>query len=478
MAKIPVSMALSLTRRRVIHGGAMASLGTALGGRSVLGRQAQAATPEAASVSDEASSEGEPQPMQTADESDDLLPVSVVQNGFTPEQAADLHARYTFAEGLKAEDVTLFEFLNFGELLPVTMVPRSGNVVMLESAPDGRIGQTRFDGTQGELTLDEYLVHPASRAQGMIVVHQCDIVLEQYPGMREYDYHLWASNAKTTNSLLVAMLEADGKVDVQQPLASYVPALSGTAWDGIPVIDVLDMASGLDVEENEETRNDPNAVGRRLFLAESGEPGSDGATETMLDVLRSAPKQRESGQVFQYSSANTQALVLLIEAVEAQRWADVFRDRVWSRMTVEGDATMGVTPEGTAVGHGLLSSRLRDMARYGMLYTPSWDKAARERLVSEEMLQKIQQGGRPEIYLEGSFGKRMAGSFAGDVPVANSYQWDAVFADGDFFKSGIRGQGLYVSPGKDLVIGWFSTVMATDLTHYARTIARLFPGVA
>ena len=75
---------------------------------------------------------------------------------------------------------------------------------------------------------------------------------------------------------------------------------------------------------------------------------------------------------------------------------------------------------------------------------------------------------------KGELGSRMSKQFAGDVPKTNHYQWDAVFADGDIYKSGTFGQGLYVSPARDLVIVWFSTTLQTELTHYARLIAKSF----
>jgi len=46
-----------------------------------------------------------------------------------------------------------------------------------------------------------------------------------------------------------------------------------------------------------------------------------------------------------------------------------------------------------------------------------------------------------------------------------------VWDDGDFFKGGVFGQGLYVSPARDLVAVWYSTAMLSDLTQYARQIA-------
>jgi CubicO group peptidase (beta-lactamase class C family) len=111
-----------------------------------------------------------------------------------------------------------------------------------------------------------------------------------------------------------------------------------------------------------------------------------------------------------------------------------------------------------------------------LLYTPSWERAARERIVSEAYVRQIQTGGRKEIFLKGELGNRLtSASFPTSPPSANHWQWDAVWTDGDFFKGGVYGQGLYVSPAKDLVIVWFSTAMSSDLTQYARQIAMNTP---
>lgn len=41
--------------------------------------------------------------------------------------------------------------------------------------------------------------------------------------------------------------------------------------------------------------------------------------------------------------------------------------------------------------------------------------------------------------------------------MSNRYQWDIVFPDGDFYKGGVGGQGIYISPSADTVVVWFST---------------------
>jgi CubicO group peptidase (beta-lactamase class C family) len=67
--------------------------------------------------------------------------------------------------------------------------------------------------------------------------------------------------------------------------------------------------------------------------------------------------------------------------------------------------------------------------------------------------------------------------FPASPPSTNHWQWDAVWSDGDFYKGGVFGQGLYVSPAKDLVIVWFSTAVSNDLTQYARQIAIKTPAL-
>ena len=44
--------------------------------------------------------------------------------------------------------------------------------------------------------------------------------------------------------------------------------------------------------------------------------------------------------------------------------------------------------------------------------------------------------------------------------------------DGDFFKGGYGGQGLYISPERDLVIAFFGTLDSNGESNELATIAR------
>ena len=116
-----------------------------------------------------------------------------------------------------------------------------------------------------------------------------------------------------------------------------------------------------------------------------------------------------------------------------------------------------MTKYGYGNGWGFVNSTLRDMGRFAMIFTPSWNKVSRERIIPAALIDTIQHGGKPEIYLGGFVGKELQSSFPDIKGLSNRYQWDIVFPDGDFYKGGVGGQGIYVSPSADAVVVWFST---------------------
>lgn len=403
---------------------------------------------------------------------DELMPVSVAREGFTPVQAEKLAPQfYDVSVAVSGGDASLFGLLNYPELSTTAVVARTGAVMELEVAENPAIGNVRFQTDLGDKSLDEYLADSRSRVQGFIVVHQGRIVYEHYPGMRPNDYHMWMSTAKTTASLMVRLLEEEGLIDVNQSLTSYLPWLKDTDWEGVKVIDVLDMKSGLNILEDRATRVDPGSIANRMLLSNGGLP-YNGVVEKLPDVIASAVRVIPPSQAYEYSSINTLLLVYLAEAVTGRRWNDLFHERVWSKMGVEGDMIMGVNSQGLAMAHGEANTRLRDMARFGMLYTPSWNKVARERIVSESYVRQLSAGGDPIAFRNGSAHIKYGEMFGDETVTSNHYQWDVIFADGDFHKNGMQGQGLYVSPTKDLVIAFFSTKPIYQVPGYARAIAK------
>lgn len=398
--------------------------------------------------------------------------VSELKHGYSAEKAYDLHNEWGISKFLVPTETGAYSYFHLGEFLPQAIIFREGNVSLLKQKPDQKVGKTTLTKEDGKsLSLENMINDKASPVQGVMVLHRGKVAFEQYPGMRKNDNHVWMSNAKPVASLLIAQLEEEGKIDVNKTLSVYMKETIGTAWANIKIIDILNMQTGLDLAESATQRSDPNSSISQFFAAEVGAPNNKGIKQTHNQALLSIKALKEPGQTFEYSSANTQMLGLLLEAVTGKKIADLVSERIWRHAGMTGDATLALTPQGNAIIHGLISSRLVDMARFGLLYTPSWSKTASEPVVSKNTLLKIQQGGKAENYFKGGLGQHLTDRFR-EKPLFNSYQWDAVFSDGDFYKGGMNGQGIYVSPKKDVVVAWFATGFAEiSMEAFARKIA-------
>jgi CubicO group peptidase (beta-lactamase class C family) len=239
----------------------------------------------------------------------------------------------------------------------------------------------------------------------------------------------------------------------------YMPEFKGTNWDGIKMIDAANMATALQLEETMEAIVDPKSVIVRFFSAEFGSPNPDtGKVDDWLEILKNADKieGEKPGYRFRYSSAVTQIFVVIAERIENKPWATIFEERVWGNMTARMSMQHHLTPDGTSVAHGLLSTTAEDFARFGMLFTPSWNKASVKPVVSAKVLKRLQTAGSPEAFQRGAKYKGLVEDF-GEAPLMNSYQFDAVFEDGALWKHGNLGQGIYIDPARDFVGVYFST---------------------
>lgn len=399
----------------------------------------------------------EPAPKNIIDlHAQERTPIETFANGFSRELANRAHDA-ELPKLLAGGDEAVYFASRASEFFPTAILPVRQPARPLAQAVIPEIGEIKA-ATQhfGNLSLTEFLAKPESYSQGFIVVHQGRIVYEQYPRMRAEDHHIWMSNAKVTASLVIDLLIDDGKIDENATMGTYVPEFRGTPTGKVRVKDVLDMTTGLNSDENPDTRSDPNSIATRTFLAEFGMP-HNGQVERLINVLKEADFDCKPGDKFQYASATTQLLVFLAEAVENKRWSDIFDERVWSKVGAEAPMQLHMTPDGIVAAHGLISSNLRDLARFGMLYTPSWDKVAIERIVTPEMVGRIRDGVRAKKFFLGGYnGPAFVKIFADETMVSNSRQWDIVWPDGDFWKGGMMSQGLYVSPDRDLVIAYFS----------------------
>ena len=388
------------------------------------------------------------------------MTVDTAKKPFTLAFAQDAQKRFENFHYQLGGDHALYYNLHLSEMLHTAHSKPNEAYKPLAKKINAQIGEkVTFTVKEGELTLNQYVVHPNHRVQAVVMVHKGKIVYEAYTGMNPMDQHVWMSPGKSTVGLVIAQMEAEGKIDMNKMVTDYMPEFKGSNWEGIRMIDAANMATALQLEETMEAIVDPTSIIVKFFSAEFGSPNpATGKVDNWLEILKGAEKieGEDPGYRFRYSSAVTQIFVVIAERIENKTWSEIFEERVWGNMTARMTMQHHLTPDGTSVAHGLLSTTAEDFARFGMLFTPSWDKAAVKPVVSAEVLKRLQTAGNPEAFQRGAKYKGLVEDF-GEAPLMNSFQFDAVFADGALWKHGNLGQGIYIDPMRDFVAVYFST---------------------
>ncbi|HKK22692.1 MAG TPA: serine hydrolase domain-containing protein, partial [Pseudohaliea sp.] len=260
--------------------------------------------------------------------------------------------------------------------------------------------------------------------------------------------HFAWSVSKVLTATTLATLVGDGRVAMDAPVARYLPALAGSAWAAVPLKAVADMASGIDCLDSDGYQDSATCIYRLEEALDITAP--TGRDSNLVEELRAMARRGPPGQRNDYVSANTAVLGLVIEAVTGQPFSQVVQERLWSRIGPEADALVAISDDGYPYVAGGFSLRLRDLARFGQVFTAP----ARLAVVDGAFVDTIQGEGIP---LAAEDLAALRETLGDDLPRHSAWQWDYVWADGAFFKSGYDGQGLYVDPDRELVIAWFGT---------------------
>ena len=397
--------------------------------------------------------------------------------GYTFEESKAYHKEFSLENWGDGGDLSRYVFLNFTEFWPHTLINRSGSVNELPFAPREDVANFITRTKLGELSLQDYIKR--STVDGVIILHKGRIVFEDYPRMFPSDKHIYMSVSKTFVSTLIAILEDRAQIDVTKPIDTYFPEFKGSDWERIQVLNILDMSTGIDchflVGESEP---DPNGCFQQ-FMDAFGFPSKEKALDNPLENLTTMQSHRPAGQIFEYSDVNTVVLTWLVERITGLKFTDFLEREIWQPMGAESDAMMLNAAHGSAATPLGVNSTLRDMARFGLLFVPSGRKDPKK-VISDAYLQKIQKGGRPAIFAATDNlaldvfddPKSKEHLVDGEQPRHNTYQWDIVMKDGDFYKGGYAGQGLYISPDRDLVITFFGTFDKDHIYNQMPLISR------
>jgi CubicO group peptidase (beta-lactamase class C family) len=335
-------------------------------------------------------------------------------------------------------------FKNLQQLYPSVTVYRDGPVRELDYRLMAEIADFPVETPAGTMRYEDFLHSDESTTMGMVILHKGKIVFETYPRMEPYQKPIYWSVAKIFVSTVLAILEDRGLVDVTQPIDFYIPELKNSQLAKIPVRDVLDMASGVDCSDNYE--NFDSCYYRFETSLGDGfetETSPDNPYQMLIDFDYGF--WADPGTGFDYSGVNTFLLGWIVEKITGMPFQDALTREVWMHIGAEADAAIFAGRYGVPLTSGGLMAKLRDVARFGLLFTPSYEVISEQKIISDRYLDLILYGGRPEILANSRFGSPPEGV------KHNVYQWDVVFDNNDIYKGGWAGQGLLINPDRDYV---------------------------
>ena len=361
-----------------------------------------------------------------------------------------LHTSENFDDG---GEVSHYVWKNFTSFFPHAAISRTSPVRELEEAPNSAVASR----------LQEYIGNN-STIDAVIVLVDDKIVFETYPAMQAYERHLGWSITKVVVSTALAALEQQGRVDVDLAIEHYLPELEGTSWQGISVRNIVNMASGIACMDSDGYQNAESCIYR--YEESLGLTAPVNPPQTTLEALQSMRQHRPAAEKYEYVSANTFVTGKLIETITQQPLWLAIQDLIWNPIGAEADAMLMISPDGTPASHGGISARLRDIARFGQLFT-AYDEFD---VIDNDHLRDI--GSTNGIKFDSERLQRLSARFNGDPPQHAAWQWDMIWPDGAMFKGGYSGQGIFVDPQRSVVAVWFGTAGLDGEEHDLLPIVR------
>ncbi len=289
--------------------------------------------------------------------------------------------------------------------------------------------EVSFDVDGETWSLDDYV--KKNLTAGLLIIFNEEIVYENY-GLGHSANGRWTSFsvAKSFSSTMVGAAIKDGKIQsLDDPVTRYLPALTGSAYDGVTVRQVLTMTSG--VRWNEDYTDPKSDVSR--FIAE---PSTDGSDPTVTYMAR-LPREAEPGTKWVYKTGETNLVGSLVEAATGKKLAEYLSAKVWSRIGMEQDGSWLLNASGREIAGCCVSAALRDYGRFGVFFM-NGAKVDGESIV-------------PDGWIDAATTSTEIAQSAMGGRAGYGFQWWTT--PGPAYRaSGIYGQGIWLNPELNLVV--------------------------
>lgn len=237
------------------------------------------------------------------------------------------------------------------------------------------------------------------------------------------------SMAKSIVSLLTGIAIDEGKInDVNDNVFKYLPQFDTEDKREITIRDLLTMSSGL--KWNESYYN-PFSVTTKAYYGNN-----------LKELVLKAKSKDKPGIKYEYLTANTQLLAIILEKVTQKTMSEYASEKLWNPLGAKYDALWSLDQkDGIEKAYCCFNSNARDFARIGQLILNNgmWGN---QQIISTKYLTKALT---PAYYLIDDEKKPV---------VFYGFQWwigqhnNSVF----YYARGILGQYIIAIPSENLVI--------------------------
>lgn len=239
------------------------------------------------------------------------------------------------------------------------------------------------------------------------------------------------SVAKSVIGLVVGQLIAEKKLSEDTLLVDVLPEYrTGATFDKIRVKHLLDMESGIDLDES-----------YTLLKPYTGVRGMLTSRDLPEYLFRNRRMYAAPGTVTEYRSVDTQYLSMMIARVENAPLTEVVQKRIWERIGAEDQAFWSLDDEGgIEKGYAMLNASARDFLKIGELILND-GRVGSDQVVPKSWVDRIKSPVGFPIHEARTW--------------AYSTQWwhpEGYEEHGDLTALGIYGQYVYVNPAKRTVI--------------------------
>lgn len=269
--------------------------------------------------------------------------------------------------------------------------------------------------------------HEKYQTKSYLVIHKGKLIYEKYwDGYSDTSLTNSWSMAKSMCSHLIGCAIQDGLIsDIDQKINTFLPEFKS---DTVTTLrHVLTQSTGYNWYES--YQNPFGFTARSLY-------GND-----TRKLLKRYEITDESGTTFNYKSANSQLLGLIISSVTGKSLSEYVSEKLWKPIGAKQDAFWSLDHEGgDELSYCCFNTNARDYAKFGYLYL-------NEGIVNGDTLIPnwyFQEATKPAPLLEKS----------GEPNKRYGFQWWCSQYEGErfFYAHGIDGQYILIVPESDLVV--------------------------